>query len=178
MTVAASPSAFGDLIVDSASGFSFERPATWSVWQPNQHSPITDGPLLYLSTDLLLPSCAVAPDASPNPPDSGGQACTWPLSNLERDGVLVTLYTTRILAPLQTAGGRQIQVNGGSAELQIAKPGACGSIGADERLDVMIPIGQPTPLSNIGLVACLRGPHLAAAEAQVEALLSSLTGRP
>lgn len=174
----ASSSASVGLIADSANGFSFDRPLNWQRWQPNQHDPATSGPLLYLSTDDLLPNCAAAPGASPNPPDGQGYACTWPLRELERDSVLVVVYTTRILVPLPTSGGNQIHVNGASAQLQIAKPGGCGAIGADETLDVMLPIGQPTPLSNIGLMACLRGPNLALSEAQVGAMLASLKLAP
>ena len=136
---------------------------------------MTDGPLLYLATSDLLPSCAVPPQASPNPPDSGGEACRWPVTGLEQDGILITIYTTRILVPLPTAGGAQIALNGAPARLMTDTPGSCSGIGADETLDVLVPNVQPTPWSNIGVIACLRGPDVAVAETQVEALLSSLS---
>lgn len=40
-------------------------------------------------------------------------------------------------------------------------------------MELLLPIGQPTPLSNIGLIACLRGPDLTSAEARVKAMLAS-----
>ena len=45
-----------------------------------------------------------------------------------------------------------------------------------ETLTVALPIGQPTPLSNEAVVGCLRGPDLAATEAQFRALVSSIAG--
>ena len=89
---------------ESADGISFERPAEWTRWQPNQHNPVNDGPLIYLSTDRLLPSCATTPDATPNPASAEGRACDWPLAELGPNGVLVTWLTTRIL---QSLAGRR-----------------------------------------------------------------------
>src|SRR5450759_2132698 len=87
----ASPSssaAVATAVADAANGISFQRPATWTRWQPNQSNPINGGPLIYLSTDSLLPTCATAPQASPNPPDAQGMACAWPLTSLSPNGVL------------------------------------------------------------------------------------------
>lgn len=141
-------------------------------WQPNQSNPINGGPLIYLSTDPLLPTCATAPGASPNPPDARGMACDWPLTWLSPNGVFVSWVNRRILAPLPTAG-EVIPMNGDRARLQIERPGYCGAIGADETISVLVPIGQPSPLSNVAAVACLRGPDLATAEAQVRTMLAS-----
>lgn len=168
-----SPSPSPPLVADSANGWWFERPASWTRWQPNEHSPMTARPLVYLSTDPLLPNCAVPPGATPNPADPQGNACTWPLSQLEPNGVLVIWWTTRILEALPTDGGELIEVNATTARLHTAKPGLCGEIGADETMELLVPIGQPTPLSNIGLVACVRGPDLATAEARVKAMLAT-----
>ena len=143
----AAPPAAG-LLKDAANGISFSRPASWTRWLPNAHDPINDGPLIYLSTEPLLPTCAVTPGAAPNPPDAQGRACDWP------------------------------DVNGYTARLQIAKPGSCSAVGADETLDVLVPIGQPKPWSNIGVAACLRGPDLVAAEANVRAMLVSAKVSP
>jgi hypothetical protein len=173
----ASPSssaAVATAVADAANGISFQRPATWTRWQPNQSNPINGGPLIYLSTDSLLPTCATAPEASPNPPDARGMACDWPLKSLSPNGVFVYWVNKRILAPLPSAG-EVIPMNGESARLQIERPGSCAQIGADETISVRVPIGQPTPLSNVAVVACLRGPDLAAAEAQVRAMLASAT---
>lgn len=73
-------------VADSANGISFERPNTWTRWQPNQHNPINDGPLIYLSTDPLLAACATATDTTANPPDAQGRACAWPLTSLSANG--------------------------------------------------------------------------------------------
>jgi hypothetical protein len=132
------------------------------------------GPLVYLSTDPLLPTCATAPDAPPNPPNAQGTACGWPLMSLSPSGVLMTWENTRILRTLPTTG-EVLPINGSRARLQIERPGVCDSVGADETISVLVPIGQPTPLSNIEVVACLGGPDLATAEAQVRTMLASAT---
>jgi len=85
----------------------------------------------------------------------------------------VTWFTTRILAPLPSAGDA-VEVNGATGRIQTEKPGSCSAVGADETLDVLVPIGQPKPWSNIDVVACLRGPDLATSEAQVRAILASV----
>jgi hypothetical protein len=162
------------IVSDGANGISFQRPAAWVRWQPNQSSPAIGGPLIYLSTDPLLPICATAPDASPNPPDAQGTACGWPLTTLSPTGVLVAWVNTRILRTLPTTG-EVLPINGSRARLQIERPGVCDAVGADETISVLVPIGQPTPLSNIEVVVCLRGSDLAAAEAQVRTMLASAT---
>ncbi len=172
VAASATPSATSTTVPGSAGGITFERPSSWVVWQPNQHMPWTGGPLVYLSTDPLLATCAVAPGASPNPPDSYGSACPWPLHELQPGGVLVEWVTTRILQPMPSAG-LVVEVNGAKARWKVSKSGSCAQIKADETISVLIPIGQPSPLSNIALVACLRGPGLAASEAAVRALLAS-----
>jgi len=168
----ATRSATRTLIRDSASGITFEHPSSWVVWQPNQHVPWTGGPLVYLATDPLLTTCAVAPGASPNPPDANGSACTWPLDGLEPGGVLVEWFASRLLGPMPTTGP-VVEANGAKARWLVSTPGSCSEIKADETITVLVPIGQPSPLSNIFFVACLRGPDLAGSEAAVRALLES-----
>lgn len=165
------------LVLDEGSGFRFERPSDWNRWVPNEHNAITSGPLVYLSNEPLLVTCAAKPPATPNPPDPLGMACHWPLTQLEPNGVLVTWYTSRILYPLPTAG-EPMTVNGAPTRWQIERPGSCSEIGAEETVTVAVPIGQPTPLSNISVFACLRGPDLSSAEAKVKAVLESATFTP
>lgn len=93
-------------VSDAANGITFVHPAAWVRWQPNAHDPINDGPLIYLSTDPLLATCATMPLQSPNPPDARGEACDWPLRSLAPEGVFVDWYTTRILGPSPTSGRR------------------------------------------------------------------------
>jgi hypothetical protein len=159
---------------ESVSGISFERPADWTRWQPNQHSPMNDGPLIYLSTDPLLPACATMPAAAPDLADGQGRACAWPITELGSNGVLVIWLTTRVLQPLPGTG-EAIEVDRATAHLQITKPGGCGAMKADETIDVLVPIGQPTPHSNLAVIACLRGPDLGSAEAKVRTMLRSAT---
>lgn len=172
----ASPSAAA-VITDSANGISFARPASWTRWVPNAHDALMDGPLVYLSTNPLLPTCATTPPASPNPADAHGLACEWPLAELAPNGVLVIWLTTRILAPLPSAGD-SVEVNGATGRLQTKKPGTCSAVGANETLEVLVPIGLQKPWSNIDVVACLRGPNLATSEAQMRAMLASATVSP
>ena len=83
-----SPSAAA-YVTDSADFITFEHPADWLRSQPNLHTPDESGPLIYLSIQPLLASCAVAPSAAPHPADSQGLACQWPLTQLAPDSVLV-----------------------------------------------------------------------------------------
>lgn len=172
----ASPSAAG-VVTDAVDGISFARPASWTRWVPNAHDAVMDGPLVYLSTDPLLPTCATTPPASPNPADARGLACDWPLKELAPNGVLVIWYTTRILAPLPSAGDA-VEVNGATGRLQTRRPGSCSAVGANETLEVFVPLGLREPRSNIAVDACLRGPDLATSEAQVRAMLASATVSP
>jgi hypothetical protein len=160
------------VVDDGADMISFKRPSSWTRWIPNEHSPMTGGPLVYLSTEPLLSSCAVSPGEDPHPPDAQGLACEWPVADLAPNGTLVTWYTTRILEDLPPAG-EKVEVNGYAARLQIARPGPCSAIGADETLDVLVPIGQPKAWSNFGVRACLRGPDLEDSAADFRALLAS-----
>ncbi len=166
-------SASTEVILDQVSSLiSFSRPANWARSQPNQHNPIEPGPMIYLSTDPLLISCAVEPDASPHPPDARGMACDWPLAALSPNGVFVDWYTTRIPVPFPSAG-QPITLNGEGTRLQISRPGGCGPIFADETMSALVPTHQPARWTNVGVVACLRGPNLAMEEAQVRAMLAT-----
>jgi hypothetical protein len=151
----------------------FVRPSNWQRWQPNDHDPMTSGPLLYLSTDPLLPDCAVGPDEPPNPPDANGFACQWPLGELEAGGVLVTAYTSRLMEPMPTEG-QPITINGEAAHLVVETPGACGEVGADVTVYAAVPMGQRQPVSNIAMIVCLRAPTLELTRSQAEAFLETV----
>lgn len=176
-SAAPSSSQVASTVMDAVAGLTFERPNTWIPWQPNLHAPITDGPLLYLSTEPLQAGCAVAMGANPNPPDGGGQACEWPLSTLPADGVFVEWINGRILTQLPTTG-EAVAMNGSTARIQTERPGSCAAMGADETMVVLVPTSVSTTMSNLAVVACLRGPDLAASEAQVRAMLTSATETP
>ena len=132
------------------------------------------GPVVYLSTDPLKAACAVAPGASPNPVDTTGE-CGWPLDRLSAGGVFVEWIADRILQPMPTSGTR-IQMASGATVLVTERPGPCAAVGADETITAAIPVGQPSSLSNMSIVACIRGPDLATKEAQVRALFESSIG--
>jgi hypothetical protein len=170
------PSPFPSTVRSAASGWVFEHPATWKLWQPNTFSRMNDGPLFYLMTDEPMPTCAVAPEASANPPDAQGRACDWPVASLSPNAVLVELTSTRILEPLPTTGD-EIPMNGGTARPQVDQPGPCAAIGADETISVLVPLPRERPAdeSNLEVIACLRGPDLAIAATQFQAFLRTAT---
>src|SRR4051794_41452746 len=90
---------------DAANGISFQRPADWRVSQPNHHDPLTDGPLLYLSTDALLPECAVGAGASPPPAHRPGPAGGWAPAALSPGGGPGAWGPNPKLPPLSSGGG-------------------------------------------------------------------------
>src|SRR5690349_10274918 len=62
--VAMAPAPTEDGRVHVQIGFvSFERPAAWPASLPNDHDPINDGPLAYVSSGPLDAGCAVSPTA-------------------------------------------------------------------------------------------------------------------
>lgn len=143
-------------------------PRELTTWRPNDFSRMLPGPIAYLSTDPLLPSCAVAPAASPNPPDSAGEACLWPLEALSEDGLFIELFSTRLLQPLPTAG-LEIELNGAVTHLEISEARGCSEVGADQELRVAVPPDPgafPRDESNLIIIGCARGPHLSELEQQ------------
>jgi hypothetical protein len=172
-----SPAPSVTIIHDSTGVISFDRPSNWVRWQPNNHDPMTGGPLIYLSTDSLDSSCAEPLAETPNPSNPQGASCAWPLTELSTNGVLIIWYTSRLLEPIPT-GADELVVNGASTEWSSDQPGACSAIKADETVDVAIPIGQPAPLSNLSVQGCMRGPDLSVSETQLRDLLKSVTTSP
>jgi hypothetical protein len=177
-----SPTPDASLVADSVDGISFERPVSWTRMQPNAFNPINDGPLIYLSTDPLLPECATALGQPRKSPDSQGRACDPPLASLSTNGVLVTWRSTRILEPItdtnrDPTASPLITIDGIDTALHVGFPGTCAAVGGDETITATIPIGQPTPVSNLAVVTCLRGPDTATAESQLRAMLESTTVR-
>jgi len=79
---------------------------------------------------------------------------------------------SRILQPLPSTGP-VVVTNGAEARWDVTQPGECSAVGGDETITVAVPIGQPSPLTNVVFVACLRGPNLAESEAAVRAMVES-----
>jgi hypothetical protein len=159
-------------VADHAGGIAFDRPANWVRWLPNMHDPITDGPMLYLSTDPLQPTCAVLPSGPPNPADVQGRACDWPLTTLSPGGVLVTWWNDRILSPIPSPD-EPLTINGGSSGIRVERPGTCAAIGSDETVEAAIPLAGSPGWTNLVVIACLRGPDVASAETQLREMLRS-----
>ena len=79
---------------------------------------------------------------------------------------------SRILQPLPNSGP-VVETNGAEARWEVTKPGECSAVGADETITVAVPIGQPSPLTNVIFVGCLRGPDLALSEVAVRVMVES-----
>lgn len=162
-----------DIVADSSNGIAFDHPVAWQRWQPNEMDWMTGGPLIYLSTDPLRSTCAVAPEQTQHPNGYMDDPCAWPLDKLSPGGVFVMFVNTRILQRIEEHGEKLV-MNGAPTWLQIDGPGACKPLDATETIEVLVPMGQPTPLSNLDVIACLRGPHLEALDAQLRGLLRSI----
>ena len=125
--------------------------------------------LVFLST---------APLSDPCDRTASSFACVRnPVTALEPDGVLVewsrqsfpgwTFDPTK--GRLTTVGGRQATL-----EQSVPLEGPCQEIGGEREL--VVTIVDPTPDMNwTGMRACLRGPSLDDLQAQVEAMLASVT---
>jgi hypothetical protein len=156
-------------IHDGLDGIGFVRPVDWILWRPNDRDPLVGGPVVYLSTAPLKSECAVSRSETPHAMDSGAD-CSWPLDRLPPGGVFIEWVWDRLLQKMPTKGA-PISMAAGATVLVTDRPGFCSAIGGDETVSVAIPMGQPTRLSNRSVIACLRGPDLAAAEARVHALI-------
>jgi hypothetical protein len=62
-------------------------------------------------------------------------------------------------------------VGGRPARRTAARPGQCSGVGADETISVEI--ARPDPGNLTAVLACLRGPNLARAEARFAAVLAT-----
>jgi hypothetical protein len=103
-------------------------------------------------------------------------SCARQLGALRAGAVLVSW--TRAGFPgltLANAPGRRTTFAGRPSKLDIARPGACADIGAEETVTARI--SAEAPENYVEMQACLRGPSLAARERQVLALLGSLRFR-
>jgi hypothetical protein len=149
-------------------GLSFEYPGTWGDASFDVESSFSHV-LVFLSTAPLSDPC----DRTAN-----SFACIRnPVTALGPDGVLVewsrqsfpgwTFDPTR--GRLTTVGGRQATL-----EQSVPLEGPCQEIGGEREL--VVTIADPTPDMNwTGMRACLRGPSLDSLQAQVEAMLASVT---
>ena len=145
---------------------SFRYPAPWatSVWK--EQLPHFQ-PMVYLSTQATHDPCATSVSAA-----GASVTCGFPVGKLDPGGVLVKWENKGFPGTsLARFPGTPTRIDGRSAKISIARPGMCRSVGADETMTVVI--GRPLPNNWTEVAACLRGPNLAAHEAQVRALVAS-----
>jgi len=141
----------------------FNHPAAWKPFVFPVTGTLHFKPMLYLSSQPAHPPCRTQASAT---------ICAWPVDRL-RPGGTVILWENRG-APgwsLSAAPGASVRVGGRAAKRVVSRPGDCGSIGADETIDVAI----ERPLANnyTAFTACLKGPGLATGERRVDTLLAS-----
>jgi len=144
----------------------FRYPAPWatSVWQ--EQVPHFQ-PMVYLSTQATHDPCRTSVSAG-----ATSITCGFPLAKLDRGGVLVTWENKGFPGTsIARLPGASTRVDGRNAKVSVARPGACRGVGADETMTVVI--ARPLPSNWTQVSACLRGPDLAAREAQVRSLLAS-----
>jgi len=145
---------------------SFRYPAPWttSVWK--EQVPHFQ-PMVYVSSQATHDPCRTSASGR-----STTVACDWPVTRLSRGGVLVK-WENKGFPGMSVARfpGLADRVDGRLAKVSIARPGSCRSVGADETMTISI--ARPLAANWTEVSACLRGPNLAAHEAQIHALLSS-----
>jgi hypothetical protein len=147
-------------------GVSFDHPGAWREGHFEMTSSFS-GLIVYLSTSPLIDPCDRGP---------GSVACIREaVRALDVDGVLVDWSWNGFPGwTFDPTKGRRVAVGGRAATLEDLVPDdRCRGIGG-ERL-VLVTIDDPRADANWTSVrACLRGPDLAALEAQVGAMLGSV----
>jgi hypothetical protein len=141
----------------------FRYPAAWKPSEFTVTGALHFNPMVYLSTQ---------PTSNPCRKTGGDTVCTWPVARLRRDSVLV-LWENRGYPgwSLASAPGTSLRIGGRPARRLVSRPGVCSSIGADET--VQVAIGRPIGSNWTAFTACIRGPHTAAVEREVDAVLAS-----
>jgi hypothetical protein len=146
----------------SNSLLSFSHPAAWKAYPFHWAGGLHFQPLVYLSTQRVHDPCSTQGNTT---------SCGFPVDRLQPGGVLVTWNASSPPATGLGSGSR-IRVGGRVARRVDTTGGICRSIGADRTVDVRIQT-HPLPSTPTEFTACLRGPGLAQAEKNVDALLAS-----
>jgi hypothetical protein len=150
---------------DFQNGFlRFQYPIGWRAQQPNAKSvSLHFHPIVFLSDQPTGDACRS---------DGMTISCGFPVAQLQRGGVLVVVENRGYPGwTLASAPGKAIRVGGRPARRLVVKPGVCGSIGADET--VQVTVARPVKSNWTSFTACLRGPALADREREVDAVLAS-----
>ena len=149
----------------SAMGLSFRYPATWHAGTWNDVSSFT-ALIVYLSTGQQYYPCSVTTS-----PGEKTVTCGDPMGTLAPGGVLVRWDLDgfpgfRLTKPNATIAGRPALETKTSG-------GWCASLGGSETISVIIPRDQPD--NWYGLNACLSAPNLPQQEAQISAMLHTVS---
>jgi hypothetical protein len=146
-----SPSPTASMITEHVGFLTVTHPVAWLVVPGPEQVPGRPVPLFYLSNAPLV----VGPCPTPDPKTGDFQACPEPLAALSPGGVLVIVNPNLGVLAMNPP---QVTVE--------AATGPCRAIG-----------GGAEMVSVVGttvLTACLRGPDLAAHEAEVRTVIASL----
>lgn len=141
----------------------FRHPATWKAYPFRWGGELHFQPMLYVSSQPVQNPCRTNGNAT---------VCKWPVRQLRPDGVLIAWENRGFPGwSLRTQPGESIRIDGRSAKRASARPGACAAIGGD--LTIEVAIARPLASNWTEATACVRGPHLAANERRLDALLAS-----
>lgn len=148
----------------SSGGVSFSFPGSWTPYRYEWPPSTLRSVFAYLSNEALHDPCQ---------PIGSSTTCGQPIDRLGPGGVLVTW--TENGNPgwhFKQAAGKPTTVGYRSAKLRVVQSRtACGSIDADELIDVVIPNGR---YNWWEMAACIRGPDIPTTEAQVRAMLRTV----
>ena len=141
---------------------SFSHPAAWKAYPFKWAGSLHFRPMVYLSTQPVHDPCSTKGNTT---------SCGFPVAQLDPGGALVTWNASS--PPATGLGpGPRIRVGGRPARRVDTPGGMCRRIGGDRTIDVLIQT-RPLPSTPTEFTACLRGPGLAQAEKNVDALLAS-----
>jgi hypothetical protein len=147
-------------------GVSFLFPASWTPYRYRSLSTMRSV-IVYLSNETLHDPCE---------PRGSSTTCGQPIDRLGAGGVLVTWTQNGSPAwnfkTFKQSEGRPTTVGGRPAKLLVETSGrTCGSIDAEELIEVVIPNGR---YNWYEMDACIGGPDVTTAEAQVKAMLHTV----
>jgi hypothetical protein len=157
-------SASASTLADFRNGFvEFQYPTDWTAAEPDTTQQLHFHPMVYLSPQPTGDPCHV---------DGTVTACGWPVKRVRPGGVLVVWENRGYPGwSLASMPGTPIRVGGRPARRLVSTPGSCGSIGADETVEVSI--ARPLSGNYTAVTACLRKPDVAARETELAAVLAS-----
>jgi hypothetical protein len=143
---------------------SFDYPAAWVVGQYDDTSSFSSLKA-FLSTEPLHDPCVRTPSSI---------SCGNPIVQLAPNGILVGWWRRSWPGwTFDPGAGEAVHVAGEPATLEVTQSGETGDMVCDRYMVVKIP-DQPANSNWTEMDACLRGPDLAASQAQIEAMLRSV----